>query len=807
MSYLRFSAVFVAMLTFLGLSAQNGIVKGKVTDGETGKPVEFLNVTVEGTSTGTSTNEKGEYRLELAPGKYSLIFSSLEYAQEKVAVSIQAGKTLTVNQSMGQRAFSLSEMTVKSEGKFEKRFEEITVSMEVVKPQLVQSRNAVNVDDVLQQIPGVNIIDGEPQIRSGSGFSFGAGSRVMVVVDDMPLLSGDAGRPSWGLIPIENLEQIEVIKGASSVLYGSSALNGVIHVRTASPGLEPKTRFQAFTGFYDLPGPQNFRPNNPSLTNGFYATHLRKIGNLDLTLGINGLLEDGYGGPPPHEATTPSDSILPGMFDHRIRVHANTRYRFKKVDGLSAGVNALALYGRSANGLLGLNGREGFYRFQGGGITTTLQQAFTIDPYIEYNSKSGWFHSLRSRVFSLDNNNDNNQGNSSEVIYGEYQVRKGFFSEAQQQNPWLRDLSITAGLMANQVYARSQIFAAGPNFGQNSQTNLAAYAQIEQKLFNSRLMLNAGVRIEHFVLDDQQNTEPVFRGGATFKATEYTFVRASFGQGFRFPTIGERFIRTTIGLVGIYPNANLRPEKSWSAEVGVKQGFKIGNFQAFADVAGYWQEYKDFVEFTAGFFGSSAGLIPDDFGFASINTGNARMLGIDMSIMGQGKIGQVGIALLAGYNYSLPYSLTPDVPYAQDSLGSNLSFNSTSSVLLQDKDSSNTILKYRFRHTAKIDLELSYKKFAWGGSVRYNSFMENIDNAFYALDGAGAINVLNYGIRDFRNDRRDGDWVVDTRISFQVTPSSKFSVVISNLFNRVYSLRPMFPEAPRSFVLQYAVSF
>ena len=43
----------------------------------------------------------------------------------------------------------------------------------------------------------------------------------MVLVDDLPVLSGDAGRPTWGFLPLENLEQIEVIKGASSSWYGS----------------------------------------------------------------------------------------------------------------------------------------------------------------------------------------------------------------------------------------------------------------------------------------------------------------------------------------------------------------------------------------------------------------------------------------------------------------------------------------------------------------------------------------------------------------------------------------------------------
>ena len=58
----------------------------------------------------------------------------------------------------------------------------------------------------------------------------------------MPLISGDAGQAQWSLIATENIHQVEVIKGASSSLYGSSALNGVINIRTAYPGNEPETK-------------------------------------------------------------------------------------------------------------------------------------------------------------------------------------------------------------------------------------------------------------------------------------------------------------------------------------------------------------------------------------------------------------------------------------------------------------------------------------------------------------------------------------------------------------------------------------
>ena len=102
---------------------------------------------------------------------------------------------------------------------------------------LLLGENTTDIQTAMEQVPGVNITDGQANIRGGSGWSYGAGSRVLVMVDDMPLISGDAGQVQWKLIATENINQVEVIKGASSALYGSSALNGVINIRTAFPKL------------------------------------------------------------------------------------------------------------------------------------------------------------------------------------------------------------------------------------------------------------------------------------------------------------------------------------------------------------------------------------------------------------------------------------------------------------------------------------------------------------------------------------------------------------------------------------------
>ena len=63
----------------------------------------------------------------------------------------------------------------------------------------MKSKNTRSVETILEMTPGLTILDQEPQIRGGSGFTFGVGSKVAVFVDDMPVVAGDAGKPDWSL--------------------------------------------------------------------------------------------------------------------------------------------------------------------------------------------------------------------------------------------------------------------------------------------------------------------------------------------------------------------------------------------------------------------------------------------------------------------------------------------------------------------------------------------------------------------------------------------------------------------------------
>ena len=763
-----------------------------------------------------ATDLDGAYTLVLKPGAHTLMCSFIGMAKQEFKVELTDGQTVNWNPVMTSAAEALG-LVVVSAGRFEQDASEVTVSLEVLKPALVENKATTTLETAIEQTPGVSLVDGEPQIRSGSGFSYGAGSRVMVLVDDLPVLSGDAGRPTWGFLPLENLEQIEVIKGASSVLYGSAALSGVINIRTRYPDARPLTRVSLQHGVYSDPQSTEGKYWEGSLQqSNLRFLHSQQLGGWDIVVGGNVLGDDGYKGPEVFldsltgTLDTASMAYNPLQVNRwgansQARFNVNLRRRDTGIEGLKFGLNTNWQKGESLNTLIWERAYDGLYGSTDGAATRTRQLVGTVDPYIEYLSPGGTQHSLRNRWQRLNNQNDNGQSNSSHVFYSEYQIQ-------QRGDAWgLDDLVLTGGAVHQLTLGQAELYSGGRPDGVNKARNVSAYLQADQKV-GERLNLSAGTRFEHFSINDSTASKPVFRAGLNFQAAEATWFRTSVGQGFRFPTIAEKFIRTGVGPLQVYPSNDLRPETAINIEAGLKQGLKVGGFQGFVDVAGFYQQYEDFIEFTFGRWGAPSEPLAGN-GFRSLNTGSSRVTGWETSLMGRATWGETTVDLLAGYTYTNPISLTPDLPYAAilngtDTLGV-LTYNNTSfdiesvpldpDILLITSDSvfapATNLLKYRSQHLVRFDAELRRKKWFVGVSARYQSALQNIDKAWLAFEQA--LPEIDWGLQTWLTDHPRQPWVFDARAGVNVSDHHKMSVVVSNLTNAEYSVRPLAIEAPR----------
>jgi outer membrane receptor protein involved in Fe transport len=843
MKKLFITTLFSAVFTIVAI-AQNGTVKGKVADNKTNEGIPGATIQdVANPATGAASNIDGEFTLSLPAGKYSLIVKSISKRPITKTVNVTAGETISLNFIMEDEAQNIG-LVVVSESKYSKPVEQIVSTIDIIKPTIVENKATTSMDQAMQQAPGVAIVDGEAQIRGGSGYSFGAGSRVMVLIDDLPILSGDAGRPSWGLFPIENIEQIEVVKGASSVLYGSAALSGAINIRTAYPRDTPITKVTLMTQIYDFPNKRTsfYNGNDMFFASNVNFLHSRRIGALDMVVAANLFKDTGYKGRevadtilnynsgiggtvyvPKVKDTGPNGEITlrdpRQSFEQRARGNFNLRYRNQKVIGLNYGVNGLIQYSESAGNLLWLNSKEdgptpGLYYSYPGSNTLTKQTTYAIDPFLNYSNDMGSTHRLRTRFYGQNNNNDGGRANKFDLLFGEYQYTKRFSLADSNSTGFGGELarfftekaSVTGGFMGTSTKGEAALYEGNEaGDGKSSSSNGALYVQFENR-YRDRFTFILGARYEFFKINDQTGNKPVVRAGFNYKLSRKgifreTYIRGSFGQGYRFPTIAEKYIRTNLGAIAIYPNTNLQPESSWNAEIGIKQGIKVGKaFVGYLDVAYFHQRSFNTIEFTFGPWGSTGNVL-DDIGFRSLNIGLTETRGVDMSLMGTGKIGNTAVNFLFGYTYMDPRALEPDKqiatfdPLFQAVFGIDPTYKGTSS----EKSGG---LKYRFNHLVKADLEFVYKRLMIGASCRYNSYMKNIDIIFEKLDP-----LLNYGLQDFRSKHNKGDYIVDARIGVDIAKHSRVSFVVNNALNRVYTLRPLDIAAPRTFAVQYQLKF
>ncbi|HRG26818.1 MAG TPA: TonB-dependent receptor [Chitinophagales bacterium] len=741
--------LFVTLICQLG-SAQTAIFSGVITDANTKEPLigatVFLN-----NQTGTATDIDGSFKIVTSEGSYTFTASYVGYEKQSATITLTERTSLVVDIALKPIDGILNTIVVTG-SKFEKKLGEETVTIDVIKSDLIQNTNDVKLDQTIQRIPGVSVIDGQANIRGGSGYSYGAGSRVLILMDDLPILTGDAGFPSWDFIPMENIQQVEIIKGAASALYGSSALNGIINVRTAYPTAEPVTKLSLFSGVYNSPADtaQKWWADDFPFFSGANFAHRQKFGKFDLVTGAYVYTQDSY---------------LKEIYQRRARYNINTRYRIN--NNLAVGLNVNAQVNRSSSFFFWDGIDSGLYVAAPG--TTAFNQGFkiTVDPFLNWYDEHGNRHKILSRYYGNHNKTvTTEQSNFNDLFYGEYQYQKHLDKYA---------LVVSSGVLASYAMVSAELYGDSTY----NTSNEAVYLQLDKKWFD-KLNVSGGVRYEFNQIAGLKESRPVFRLGANYQVANYTFIRASWGQGYRFPTIAEKYISTSVTGLSIYPNPDLTSETGWSGELGVKQGVKISNWQGVIDVSGFISEYDNMMEFTFGYY-----PFP---GFMSLNIGDTRIMGGEISFIGEGRIGTVPTTLIAGYTYIDPKF--KDFDSIQNAL-SSADYN---------------VLKYRFRHTVKFDVESTIKKFRIGATCNYNSFMEAVDAAF--VDPIiPAINLyIIDGLQQYRDEHADGDWIVDIRLAYNINSSSEVSLLCNNVLNREYSSRPAMMDAPRNFTLKYSLT-
>jgi iron complex outermembrane receptor protein len=490
-------------------------------------------------------------------------------------------------------------------------------NVSVVTPEQLDSTTYNTLDEAIKYQAGV--YDGKLRGLSSA-------SQTLIMYNGMPLNSGWFGGPRWDNIPMENVEQIEIVRGPGSALYGGNAMGGAINIITAMPekfeaGIKSRAgsddnlsygghvgdkitdRFSARLGFevdQQVAGyPDSYVQRTLSkgagtLNGGFFmktyedkdAWIVGDLGdrdesqwNVDLAakydLTDSGSLRfDGQIGGYDYDYDAPHSYVRDAagnpVFSGKVATGANTYASFSAANFLTGRGDlengSYMLTYTDKFGGLDFVGKAGYQREFYWYTTPTAASGQT------YYNAAGNIKEFTTNVYFTDLQGSFPIGERNRVTTGVY-GRINDFDQGQYDLGYYRD--------------KNSKTSGKTDLTQGKDCTLAAYAQDEWDIVRNKLTLYAGARFDYWQSSDglsgdadnptslDDHSDYAFNPKVSLVWTPLadTVVKGSVGHAFRAPTLYDlyRTYESSTGMV--YSNPELDPETLWNYEIGFIQYF------------------------------------------------------------------------------------------------------------------------------------------------------------------------------------------------------------------------------------------
>jgi iron complex outermembrane receptor protein len=592
-NFLKYFFVLTLLILLINankLFAQTYSISGVITDTKS-KPVPGVNVFIIKTNIGTASDDKGNFKIsELKNGTYTLEFSAIGYEKLIKENIVIQDKSIILNIVLKESIIQTEEVLVTA-GKYKQKKSELPVSAEIIAGSEFTERNFSNLADAVRYVPGVTMTEDQISIRGSSGYSRGTGSRALLAIDGLPFYTGDTGEIVWEMIPVSEIQRVEIIKGAASSLYGSSAIGGVVNCLTRDISEKPLTIINGFYGIFDRPYYNEWDWSGKRRPfNGLTLSHSNTFGNLGFNISFTRLEESSY---------RQDDDFK------KYIGFLKTIYNFSSVSSLTFMANTFNkraeqfLYWKDSRNALvmpdkNLNDRIETNRYLFGLIYKNLiNDKFLLNANVSY-----------YRNNFKDNEIIPNESTSN-LYRGELQL-----------NSNLTDfIVLTSGIEGNFSKVNSSLFGNPVLHG----VGVYSVADIS---FSFPLITSIGLRYDYSKLDSLDGSgmiSPKF--GFNYKVLNNFILRSSLGTGFRAPTLSEAFTSTSSSGIIVKPNPNIKSEHNLTVEFGL-------NYSPFnqlnLDLAVFNNEYYDMIE---------PGIDPKDGKVVFTNLVRARIQGLETSAL------------------------------------------------------------------------------------------------------------------------------------------------------------------------------
>ena len=225
--------VFIFLYNFIVSAQEKGLVVGHIL--AEGQPVPFVSVVLKNSTTGTSSDENGNFSINVPAGKQTIVVQAIGFKTQEKNVNVPENGKVHVDFNLEESVFGLNQVVVSATRGMQKRTE-APVIVTVTNSEVLQKAQAISLSEGLSFQPGLRMETncqncGFSQVRM-NGLD---GAYSQILMDSRPIFSALNGVYGLDQIPTNMIERIEVVRGGGSSLYGSNAIAGTINIITKEP--------------------------------------------------------------------------------------------------------------------------------------------------------------------------------------------------------------------------------------------------------------------------------------------------------------------------------------------------------------------------------------------------------------------------------------------------------------------------------------------------------------------------------------------------------------------------------------------
>lgn len=532
-------AALTLVLALSSAAQERFALEGRVID-VTGAPIPGASVFVRDLSTGLetaqSTGSQGEFSSEIRPGSYRVSAAENDFQTVSAEVEVTDGPPEAVVLTL--RPAILTQSIIVTGSREQELLEASVTKVEMIARSQLRDSGYESVADILSEEPGVvTRTSRSPGSRAGTQIHGIDSRQSLILIDGFPLVGArgvKGGILNMNRQSTNRLERVEIVKGASSALYGSDAIGGVINMITR----EPRQRFDADVtasaasfGGVDLRADSGFVHGTWS---GFFAAERHKRNPFDLT-------------PQTFDTTGPGFR----RYDYMAKISREFSQNLK------VGLLANAFDNREISVYGGLGG---------GQSTTTNDSAQNYGAMLNAGLSPVTQLQVRAYFGKYDENSAVDIFEVPGPVEGRANLNERLYRFDANLSHVLGSRQVLQGgldLTSNEYRGYNRLL--GDNNGQSIRM-VDGWFQDRIQVHPTLSLTIGGRATNHSAYGSQM----VPRVGLMYRAAPGFRLRASYGQGFRAPDLGQLYYRflTTSGVYQIIGNPSLSPESSTTTQFG-----------------------------------------------------------------------------------------------------------------------------------------------------------------------------------------------------------------------------------------------